>query len=89
MFVWFTIFFMVFVEIMNSATITVRHFPPQISCEQKEEFLKYFGAQYVKILTSKSNRTCVAYARYLYFILFTLSDHKIRICRYLLVLKKT
>ncbi|XP_027838776.2 RNA-binding region-containing protein 3-like [Aphis gossypii] len=49
---------------MASATIIVRHFPPQISSEDKEEFLKYFGAKYVKILTSKTNRRSIAYARF-------------------------
>jgi len=55
--------FNVYAKIMASATIIVRHFPPQISSEEKEEFLKYFGAKYVKILTSKTNRRCIAYAR--------------------------
>lgn len=49
---------------MTSATIIVRHLPPQISCEYLEEFLRYFGALYIKILTSKTNKRCVAYARY-------------------------
>lgn len=49
----------------TSATIIVRHLPSQLSVEEKEEFLKYFGAKYVKILTSKANRRCIAYARYL------------------------
>lgn len=40
--------------------------PPQISCEEKEEFLKYFGAKYVKILTSKASNRCIAYARYFF-----------------------
>lgn len=48
---------------MKSATIIVRHLPPQISREHKEEFLKYFGAKYVKILTSEKNGRCTAYAR--------------------------
>lgn len=47
----------------TSATVIVRHLPPQLSIEEKEEFLKYFGAKYVKILTSKANRRCIAYAR--------------------------
>lgn len=51
---------------MDSATVKVRNLPPQISCEDKEEFLKYFGAKYVKILTSKTNRS-IAYARYFVF----------------------
>ncbi|XP_025193071.1 RNA-binding protein 40-like [Melanaphis sacchari] len=49
---------------MASATLIVRHFPPQISSEDKEDFLRYFGAKYVKILTSKTNRRSIAYARF-------------------------
>lgn len=57
-----------FVDTMSSsATIKVRNLPPQISCADKEEFLKYFGAKYVKILTSKTNRS-IAYARYFLLI---------------------
>lgn len=52
--------------IMKSSTIIVRHFPPQISSEQKEEFLRYFGAKYIKILSSKINKKCIVYARYVY-----------------------
>lgn len=52
---------------MKSSTIIVRHFPPQISFEQKEEFLKYFGAKYIKILSSKTNKRCIMYARSVYF----------------------
>lgn len=48
----------------TSATIIVRHLPPQISKTKKEEFLKYFGAQYIKILTSKTDGRCIAYARF-------------------------
>lgn len=51
----------------TSATVIVRYLPPQLSIEEKEEFLKYFGAKYVKILTSKANRRCIAYARYLLY----------------------
>lgn len=58
-----------YLEIMSSATIIVRHLPPQLSCEQKEEFLKYFGAKHIKILTSKKNNRCIAYARYCFFFL--------------------
>jgi len=47
----------------TSATIIVRHLPPQIPKTKKEEFLKYFGAQYIKILTSKTDGRCIAYAR--------------------------
>lgn len=53
-----------FVEMTNSSTIIVRHLPPQLTSEQKEEFLRYFGAKYVKILTSKTTKKCTAYARY-------------------------
>lgn len=56
-----------YLEIMSSATIIVRHLPPQLSCEQKEEFLRYFGAKHIKILTSKKNNRCIAYARYKFF----------------------
>ncbi|VVC45123.1 RNA recognition motif domain [Cinara cedri] len=49
---------------MTSSTIIVRHLPPQLSSEQKEEFLRFFGAKYVKILTSKTTEKCTAYARF-------------------------
>ncbi|XP_050539173.1 RNA-binding region-containing protein 3-like [Daktulosphaira vitifoliae] len=48
----------------TSSTIIVRHIPTEIDDEHKIDFLKHFGAQHVKLLTSKANKRCIAYARF-------------------------
>ncbi|XP_050431588.1 RNA-binding region-containing protein 3-like isoform X2 [Adelges cooleyi] len=48
----------------SSCTIIVRHMPPEITDEHKVDFLQHFGAQHVKLLTSKAHKRCIAYARF-------------------------
>lgn len=45
-------------------TLQIKNFPPELTDAEKEEFLLHFGAANVRIITSKTKRNSVSYARF-------------------------
>lgn len=45
-------------------TLRIKNLPKELSNSEKEEFLRHFGAQKVKIMTSKAKEKCVAFAKF-------------------------
>lgn len=46
-----------------TSTLLVRHLPPDLTSDEKEELLKHFGAVQVKILSSKIKKSNILFAR--------------------------
>ncbi|KDR17564.1 RNA-binding protein 40-like isoform X2 [Zootermopsis nevadensis] len=47
-----------------TSTLLVRHLPPDLTSDEKEELLKHFGAVQVKILSSKIKKSNILFARF-------------------------
>lgn len=47
----------------NLDTLLIKHLPNDFNDEEKEKFLKYFGAKEVKCISSKRKKYNIAFAR--------------------------
>nr|CAD7205762.1 unnamed protein product [Timema douglasi] len=45
-------------------TLLIRHLPPDLSLEEKEDLLKHFGATHVKCISSKVKKNNITFARF-------------------------
>lgn len=52
------------VQTKKSKTLMIRHLPKELSRDEKEDLLKYFGASSVRVLSEKGPLVCYKIYKY-------------------------